>query len=199
MAEEGINDWKNASHLLSTHESSIEHTKNMTTWKELEVNIARGRTIDQREMESLMVEWNRWRQVLTRLVEIIQSLAERNLALRGSTEKLNCPSNGNFFQEVELLAKFDPVMKNHLIRVESNAGNHSHTHYLGQMIQNELINVISAKITERFVDDIKASKYFSIILDCTPDLSHKEQLSVIIRIVALEDKPTIKEHFLGFL
>ncbi|XP_042216761.1 uncharacterized protein LOC121862523 [Homarus americanus] len=67
------------------------------------------------------------------------------------------------------------------------------------MIQNELINIISAKITERIVDDIKASKYFSIILDCTPDLSHKEQLSVIIRIVALEDKPTIKEHFLGFL
>ncbi|XP_042212755.1 uncharacterized protein LOC121859856 [Homarus americanus] len=185
MAEEGINDWKNASHFLSTHESSIEHNK---TWKELEVNNARGRTIDRREMEKLMAEWNRWRQVLIRLV-----------ALRGSTEKLKCPSNGNFLQEVELLAKFDPFMKNHLSRVESNAGNHSHTHYLGQMIQNELINIISVKITERIVDDIKASKYFSIILDCTPDLSHKEQLSLIIRIVALEDKSTIKEHFLGFL
>ena len=44
-----------------------------------------------------------------------------------------------------------------------------------------------------------SSKYFSIILDCTPDLSHKEQLSVIIRLVAVEDTPQIKEHFMGFL
>lgn len=65
-------------------------------------------------------------------------------------------------------------MKNYLSMVRINASNQ--THYLGQIIQNELIDVISAKITQRIVD-IKASKCFSIILDCTPDLGHKEQLS----------------------
>jgi len=50
------------------------------------------------------------------------------------------------------------------------------------------------------LEEIKTSKYFSIILDCTPDLSHKEQLSVIVRIVSLEEElPQIKEHFMGFL
>lgn len=48
------------------------------------------------------------------------------------------------------------------------------------------------------VDEIKRSKYFSIILDCT-DLSHKEQQSIIIRLFAVEDTPQIKKHFTGFL
>ncbi|XP_071060220.1 zinc finger MYM-type protein 1-like [Pseudochaenichthys georgianus] len=95
------------------------------------------------------------------------------------------------------MAKFDPVRKQHVGRVESGAG--SHTHYMGKRIQNELIDSISSKILDTIVEEIKRCKYFSIILDYTPDLSHKEQLSVIVRIVSLEDKPQVKEHFLGFL
>ncbi len=39
------------------------------------------------------------------------------------------------------------------------------------------------------MDDIKQAKFFSIILDCTPDISHTEQLSVVIRVVSLMEKP----------
>lgn len=94
------------------------------------------------------------------------------------------------------MARFDPVLKQHVAQVESEA---THTSYLGKRIQNELIDCISGKIVEHMVCDIKQSKYFSIILDCTPDVSHKEQLSVIVRHVATTDTPQIKEHFMGFL
>lgn len=130
------------------------------------------------------------------MVAIIQSLAERNIALRGFTDKLNDANNGNFLKEVELMAQFDPVLKEHVAKVEKGA---NHTSSLGKTIQNELIDCISEKIVETIVIEIKQSKYFSIILNCTPDLSHKKQLSVIIRIVAVEGTPQIKEHFLGFL
>lgn len=49
------------------------------------------------------------------------------------------------------------------------------------------------------VSDIKLAKFFSIILDCTSDVSHTEQLSVVIRIVSLKEEPHIKEHFMGVL
>lgn len=197
LSREGLKDWKNASHLLKVHEDSQEHNAHMATWKDLEVRFAKGLTIDKQEMALAEAERKRWREVLHRLVAIIQSLAERNMAFRGSTDTLNKPDNGNFLKEVELMAKFDPVMKQHVSRVESGAG--SHIHYLGKTIQNELIDTISSRIIKRIVEDIKTSKYFSIILDCTPDLSHKEQLSVIVRIVSQEGIPQVKEHFLGFL
>ena len=52
---------------------------------------------------------------------------------------------------------------------------------------------------ESIVLESRQSKYFSLILDCTPDLSHIEQLSIIIRIVSVEGTPQIKEHFFQFL
>ena len=146
----------------------------MAKRKDLEVCFAKGITIDKQEMALAEAERKRWRDVLHRLVEIIQSFAERNMAFRGSTDTLNKPDNGNFLKEVELIAKFDPVMKQHVSRVESGAG--SNVHYLGKTIQNDLIDSISSKIIEHIVTEIKISKDFSIILDCTLDLSHKEHL-----------------------
>lgn len=46
--------------------------------------------------------------------------------------------------------------------------------------------------------EIKESKYYAITLDCTPDISHKEQMSVIVRTVSLRASE-IKEYFWGFL
>ncbi|KAI2665721.1 52 kDa repressor of the inhibitor of the protein kinase [Labeo rohita] len=53
-----------------------------------------------------------WRWLVS-LIRIIQSLAERNLVLRGSVETLHQENNGNFLKEVELLAKFVPVLRDH--------------------------------------------------------------------------------------
>ena len=103
----------------------------------------------------------------------------------GSTDTLNKPGNGNFLKEVALIAKFDPVIKHHVSRVENGAA--SQFHYLGKNIQSELLDSISSKILEAVVKEIKTSKYFSIILDRTPDLSHQEQLSVIVWIMTLGD------------
>ncbi|XP_068115082.1 zinc finger MYM-type protein 1-like [Hyperolius riggenbachi] len=195
LIKAGFQDWKNCAEQLKNHENSADHHKYMTMWKELEIRLQKGKTIDKVQMELYDAEKKRWRAVLTRLVAIIQSLAERNIALRGKTSILFQPNNGNFLKEVELLAKFDPVLKQHLSEVQRGA---SHTTYLGPNIQNELIDCIGSKITDAIVKEVKDSKYYAIILDCTPDVSHKEQMSVIIRIVALESLQ-IKEHFMGFL
>ncbi|XP_066958886.1 uncharacterized protein [Macrobrachium rosenbergii] len=172
LSRDGFNDWKNCSDSLKMHENSPEPTKNMGSWKELESRIEKGQTIDKVKLALINNERRRWREVLTRFVAIIHSLAERNLPLRGSTYTLYQPNNGNFLKEVELMAQFDPVLKEHIAKVQRGA---SHTSYLGNIIQNEFIDCISKRVVECMVE-IRQSKYFSIILDCTPDLSHKEQL-----------------------
>ena len=85
-----------------------------------------------------------------------------------------CEVFSNSLKEMELMVKFDPVMEQHVSFVERRAG--SHFHYLVKNIQNELTASISSKILEAIVKETKTSKYVSIVLDCTPDLSHKEQL-----------------------
>jgi hypothetical protein len=80
------------------------------------------------------------------------------------------------------MAQFDPVMKEHLNRFQKGTSSHT-TSYLGHQIQNELIDLLSSKVISIMVSDIKLAKFFSIILDCTSDVSHTEQLSVVIRNV----------------
>lgn len=63
-------------------------------------------------------------------------------------------------------------METHLSKIKDGE---THAHYLGQHTQNELIQIVSDKILEAIVTQVRDSKYLYIILDCTPDISHQEQ------------------------
>ncbi|KAK0145737.1 Zinc finger MYM-type protein 1 [Merluccius polli] len=141
-------------------------------------------------------EKKRRQDVLKRLFSITLSLATRNLAFRGSSQSLYEQDNGNFLKEVELLAEFDSVTERHVAKIKDEA---SRTHYLAQQTQNEIIEIVSSQTVRTIVAKIQEVKYYAIILDCTPDISHKEQMSLVVRIVELVPKPDIKEYFLGFM
>ena len=47
-------------------------------------------------------------------------------------------------------------------------------HYLGKNIQNELIELMVNEVLQQIISMIKRSKYYSIMLDCTPDVSRME-------------------------
>lgn len=102
----------------------------------------------------------------------------------------------SFLKEVELLAQFNPVMEDRLSRIKDE---NTRTHYLGQRIQSELIQVIGDRVQQTIVSCVQEAKYYSIILDCTPDVSHEEQMSIVLHSVAQKVKSEVKGYFLAFV
>ncbi|XP_021985078.2 zinc finger MYM-type protein 1 [Helianthus annuus] len=184
--------WKHATR-LKDHEVSVEHLKNMKQWFEMRQMLDCNTTIDKVAYEQFKKERDYWKKVILRIIQLVKFLAKHGLAFRGSNEKLFQKGNGNFLGLVEMLEEFDPIMKEHVRRIMNDE---THIHYLGHNIQNELIVLLADKVKAEIIKKIKQAKYYSIILDCTPDTSHQEQMSIIVRYV---NDTTIEESFLGFL
>lgn len=187
----GFNDWKNAYSRISSHEMSKDHFAAISAL----VNYQKTRQIDKtfdtvKEKESAY-----WTRVLRRVVEVIKFLTERGLAFRGDNETHGDPSNGNFLGCIDLLAKFDPFLEEH-VRRYGNPGR-GKVSYLSSTTYEELINILGSKVLEKIVAEIKEAKYYGITVDSTPDVSHTDQLSIVIRYVSKTGD--IYERFLMFV
>ncbi|XP_042465822.1 uncharacterized protein LOC122048298 [Zingiber officinale] len=138
-----------------------------------------------------------WLELERRIIAIVQRLAKNNLAFRGSCEKLYVENNGLLLPMVDMIAEFDPIMNEHLRRIKDHE---TYTTYLGSRIQNELIEMLAGEVRKKLLAKVKKAKYFSVILNCTPDISHKEQMSLVIRCLDESENSTkVKEYWIEFL
>lgn len=174
-----------------------DHIINTTRWIELEMRLINNKTIDKKFQDKINREKEHWKNVLVKLIDVIKTLAKNNLAFRGTNENIYEENNGIFLSIMEMIAEFDHVMKEHLQRIQ---GKEIRRHYLGHNIQNELIELLANGVRNTIIKKVKQMKYFSIILDCTPDISHQEQMTLILRSVDVSSSSVkVVEYFIEFL
>ncbi len=187
----GFNDWKNAFAAFTSHERSAEH-RNCTVAL---VKRQSAKGIDHKVKEEYEQEKRYWRAVLKRNIAAIQFLSARGLPFRGHNAKIGSCHNGNYLGILELIGKFDDFMASHLTKHGSSGK--GHTSYLSHTICDELILLIAAEIRQHIIAEINEAKYFSLIVDSTPDVSHVDQLSILFRFVNKKGQPV--ERFLHFI
>ncbi|XP_065658551.1 uncharacterized protein LOC136083072 [Hydra vulgaris] len=173
----GFCDWKTLNPRIPEHENSNEHQICYSDWKNLEKNLKEGKTLDsdlQRVINGVM---KKWRDILKVIVDAILFCAKNNLALWGSTEVIGEQNSGIFLNLIELISHYYPLLAEHVASVKAKK---TTTSYFSPRIQNKLIELLGQKVKNEILSNVREAKYFSVLFDCTPDASHKEQMTQII-------------------
>lgn len=152
---------------------------------------------------SAIIEDNRKR--LRPIVKTIVFCARNNLPLRGhrdhglisqlkeeSNEDLLVGKHGVFQSLLAFRVDAgDEDLKRHFAICRRNSAMISNT------VQNEIIDCIGETFRSSISEDVKRSKFFSIMCDETTDVSTKEQMTFCVRYIDTQSFVT-KEEFVGF-
>ncbi|XP_039303482.1 zinc finger MYM-type protein 1-like [Solenopsis invicta] len=186
----GCNDWKYIQKFILEHENSLAHRESMMTYIVRSKNVG---TVDNDLRSQYNTEMGYWKDVLKKIVGVIKFLASRGFAFRGDNQTIGSQSNGNYLGCLELLSQFDPFLSEH-IKKYGNAGK-GISSYLSANICNEFINAMGKQVLHKILTELKTAKYYSISVDSTPDYSHIDQMTFIVRYIK---DGTPVERFLAF-
>ncbi|XP_077294399.1 zinc finger MYM-type protein 1-like [Arctopsyche grandis] len=189
----GFSDLNNLSKSRKRHECSQAHICSAAQFKK----IGKGPRIENFlsaqfkaniEMHNKEVTANRY--ILSKLISAICFLAKQEQPLRGHFEHQESENRGNYIELLYLLSESDIKLKTHLDNSTVFTGLSNH-------IQNDLVSAISKVLLDEIKTEIRASKFVSIIVDESTDISRKAQLSTIFRYV--DENNEIQERFVGFV
>ena len=136
--------------------------------------------------------------VFERVVEVVKFLSERGLAFRGDNELFGSERNGNFLGLMELIAKFDSFLSSHIEKHKTLQSQGGSVSYLSSTVYEEIIEIMGKHVLSTIISEVKQAKYFAVSVDSTPDASHIDRLTCILRYVPPGGDGPV-EHFVKFL
>ncbi|CAH0390034.1 unnamed protein product [Bemisia tabaci] len=197
--------WKKLYDRLPSHESTSEHRNCYTEWKSLKCSLS-GKGLDSELRKQEKCEAEKWKAILRRILDVTLFLASRGLPFQGDSTLIGDVHNGNFLGTLELMGKYDEVIREHLAKIKAkqlDGGNmQGQAHYLSWKSQNEFISLCGDKVLEAILDERLKTIYYGIIADATPDISKIEQNVLILRYVfknGCTEKFEVCERFLKFI
>ncbi|KAG8291298.1 hypothetical protein J6590_108825 [Homalodisca vitripennis] len=128
--------------------------------------------------------------VLSKLIDCINFCGAFELALRGHREQDDSSNPGIFRGLVNFSAEFDASLKEHLDNATVFKGT-------SKSIQNELLDCMLAVCQDNIKQEIKTTRFLSLIADETTDISSTFQLVIVFRYVLPDGQPV--ERFWQFV
>ena len=133
----------------------------------------------------LLSRWDTSNGNFLRLIELLSKWDPRNgnfLRLIELPSRWD-PSNGNFLRLIELLSRWDPIQQEHVQNAKGyqEKGEHLQLNYLCPEPQNEFISSCSSLVKQDILLERLISKYLAVIADATPDCTHVEQTTFLMR------------------
>ncbi|KAK3909764.1 52 kDa repressor of the inhibitor of the protein kinase, partial [Frankliniella fusca] len=175
--------------VLASHENSVYH----------KTAVEKGDVINQVNQQRLATIQD-YRERLVPIIRATQLLGRQGLAFRGhrddgplitdeNDKSASATRNeGNFRELLRFMVESgDKKLEEHLKNSKSNATKTS---------QNQLIDCIGDEIVEKILTRVRGTMFYSILFDETTDMSHKSQLSAIIRYVT---RDAVYEDFISFI
>ncbi|GFX21159.1 uncharacterized protein TNCV_4367381 [Trichonephila clavipes] len=158
---------------IEEHENSIIHIQACRTydiWKQ-------NKTVDSL-LKCSFKEVNKVSQILRRIIDVTMTLAMYNLPFRGHRENRDSTQRGHFLNIIDLLAKYDPLLKVHLSEKEFK-------NILAPKIRNKRIAIIGSRIKENIIKNIR-KPFFLYYSGHNTGFFKKDQLSIIIRYITTD-------------
>jgi hypothetical protein len=187
----GITDMKHLSERIKTHASSQIHAESMMAYHMFNKSGDIQSSLDKQ----ISSEAAKWREVLTLQFSLIRTMAGLNLPFRGDSRNIDDPNCGVYLSLLKEISKTNPTLMNHL-------QSESRIRYLSETITNEQIEILAKLTLNKIIEDIQNAKYWTIITDSTTDISHRDQIAILVRYVSVDyehHKVDICESFLTFV
>lgn len=192
---EGFVSWKKLSDKIPDHDTAPYHQNCFGQWRALEATLLPGKGgIDKKLQDQINKEISHWKSVLHSIIDAILFLAKQGKSFRGTheTKDFGAPDSGSFLNTIDLISRYNVHLCQHIERHKKGQ-----VSYFSHQIQDEFLNIIATEIRTDIVKDINNAKYYSLIFDCTPDISHNEQMTEILRYVK-PNSSEVEESFLDF-
>ena len=157
------------------------HRECYLAWREFERRLSMQEGIGNYLEASIKVESEKWYNILKRIIDVTLFLGERCLIYKGSSQSIGDSKNGNSLCLIELLSHRDPILREHVLKVEEwqKRGERLQVHYVSNESQNEFIAEYSDLSKQHVLEERQSAKYYAIIVDFTPDSSHTEQTTFL--------------------
>jgi hypothetical protein len=157
------------------------------------------------------------RQVLDRIIAIICYLAVHDSAFRGHRKEAayelaededsdtfsSC--GGKFLSLVLLLARYDPVLKDHVaacarksaeMKKKGTKGRGGFVSFLSKSTVNKILSIIGEQVRSKILHEVREAKMFSIELDTTQDVTAVDQMAVCLKYLKGEE---VQDRFVALI